>query len=229
MAYDDYETSERVREWLRHNGLSILVGIVVGLALIFGYRMWQNHRANVRVETAAQFAMVRNSWAAGKAAEAGTLTDSLVANHADSAYAVFAVALRAQHQLDSGKAEDAVKSLEWAVAHASSKPLKYLSTIRLARAQLAAGKAQQTLATLKSLPADAYPGMTAALHGDALVKLGRTGEALTFYQQAMQAYKPDTLQHHELAMKIDSLPATGPNKPADKSGTPAPADKKQDA
>ncbi len=231
MAYDDYEQSERVREWLRHNGLSIIVGIVVGLALIFGYRMWQHHRTEVKAETATQFALIRNSWDAGKASEANTLTDSLLANHADSAYAVFAAALRAQHELDNGKTDDAIKSLEWAVAHASSKPLKYLSTIRLARVQLAAGHAQQALGTLKSLPAGTYPGMSAALHGDALVKLGRPDEALPYYQQAMQAYKPDTLQHHALAMKLENLPPAAAKGATGGHGTPAPAPakKKQDA
>ena len=37
-VYDDYEQGERVQQWLRKNGVSIAVGIGLGLALIFGWQ-----------------------------------------------------------------------------------------------------------------------------------------------------------------------------------------------
>lgn len=208
MAYDDYEQSERVQEWLRHNGVAIIVGIVIGLALIFGYRQWDVHRSNARIEAASQFELIRQSLDAGKMSEADTLTDSLQENHADSAYAVFAVTLRAQRQIDADKADKAVASLQWAVEHAKSEPLKNLTRIRLARVQLDTGKADQALATLKAIPTSAYEGMTAELRGDAQVKQGHKNEAAKSYKQALAVYKPDEPQRHTLEMKIDSLAAT---------------------
>lgn len=231
MAYDDYEQGERVQEWLRQNGVAIIVGIVIGLALIFGYRQWDQHRANARVEAASQFELIRQSLDAGKVSEADTLTDSLRKNHGDSTYAIFAVTLRAQRQLDADKADKAVESLQWAVGHAKSKPLKDLTRIRLARAELAADKAKQALATLQKIPAGTYTGMAAELRGDVQVKLGQGGEAVKSYQQALAAYEPDAPQRQTLEMKIDSLSAVADHKGAGKPSSAAPtsSSEKQDA
>ena len=47
-AYDDYEQNERVVKWLRENGLSIGVGIVIGLVGIFGWQQWRSHQASAQ-------------------------------------------------------------------------------------------------------------------------------------------------------------------------------------
>lgn len=205
MAYDDYEQGERVREWLRHNGVAIIVGIAIGLALIFGYRQWNEHRANERADAATQYQLIESAYASGKASEAGTLAGSLQKNHADSAYAVFAAFLRARHELDSNQADKAVQSLQWAVEHAGSKPLKALSQLRLARAELDAGKADQALATLKTIPENNYTALVAELRGDAQVKLGHADAATKAYQAALAAFEPDVPQRNIVQMKIDNL------------------------
>ncbi len=43
--YDKYEQSELVQKWLRENGLSIVVGVAIGLVGIFGWQQWRNHQA----------------------------------------------------------------------------------------------------------------------------------------------------------------------------------------
>jgi predicted negative regulator of RcsB-dependent stress response len=231
MAYDDYEQGERVREWLRQNGLAIIIGLAIGLALIFGYRQWTKHRANQQAQAATQYQMIQNAVASGKTREADTLTDSLEKNHADSAYAVFAASLRAQRQLADGHAGKAVTSLEWALGHAHAKPLADLTRIRLARAYLAAGKPGETIKVLKAMPADAYAGMVAELNGDALVKQGHSGAAIKHYRAAMAAFDTGAPQQQILKMKIANLGSAAPVKPvahAASTATPS-SSKKQDA
>ncbi|HET7662515.1 MAG TPA: tetratricopeptide repeat protein [Rhodanobacteraceae bacterium] len=233
MAYDDYEQGERVQEWLRQNGVAIVVGIVIGLALIFGYRQWNKHQANENIDAATQYQLIQNALDKGKTSEADTLTDSLLKNHADSAYAVFAVSLRAQRQLDAGKADKAVESLTWAVQHADTKPLKDLSRLRLARADLAANKASEALNALKAMPAGAYAGLAAELRGDAQVKLGHADEAVNAYKAAMAAFDPTAPQQRILQMKIDNVATAthAAGKPASHTAAAASSSssKKQDA
>ncbi len=232
MAYDDFEQSERVREWLRQNGVAIIVGIVIGLALIFGYRQWSKHRANEKLEAATQYQLIEQALDAGKTSQADTLTDSLMKNHADSAYAVFAATLRARRQLDAGKQDKAVQSLAWAAQHAEDKPLKALTHLRLARADLDAGKAADALKALQAMPKGAYAGMAAELRGDAQVKLGHVEEATKAYQSALAAFDPDAPQRRIVEMKIANLAGPAPAKSAAASPKPAAASsssEKQDA
>lgn len=230
MSYDDYEQGERVQEWLRQNGVAIVVGIVIGLALIFGYRQWNKHKASENAQAAAQYQSIQNALKNGKTSEADTLTDSLLKNHADSAYAVFAASARAQHQLAAGKADKAVQSLTWALKHAKAGPLEDLARLRLARAELAAGKAGDALGTLKAMPPKAYAGLTAELRGDAQVKQGHASDAVKDYQAAMAAFDPTAPQQRILKMKIDNLASTSAGKPASHAAAAtSSSSKKQDA
>ncbi len=231
MAYDDYEQGERVREWLRKNGVAIIVGIAIGLALFFGYRAWNKHRVSENLDAANQYQLIQQAVSNGKTSQAETLTDSLLANHADSTYAVLAATLRARRALGAGKADDAIKALEWSVQHAHAGPLKALTRLRLARAQLDAGKADDALATLKAIPAGSYTGMVDELRGDAQVKLGHVDAAGKAYRSALTAFDPASPQRHIVQMKIDNLAVrhtAKPVAPASVTATPS-STQKQDA
>lgn len=215
--YDDYEQSERVQQWLRQNGASIAVGVVLGLLLIFGWQQWKSHRANHREAASTQYQLMQKELAAGKTSEADATTDTLLKDYDDTAYAVFAATLRAKRELDGGHADKADASLTWALNHAGNDALKSLTAVRLARVELTEGKADASLSTLKGIPAKDYRGLVEELRGDALVKLGRTAQARSAYQSALSDVEQGTPQSTMLQVKIDNLPVvpeTATAKPA---------------
>jgi predicted negative regulator of RcsB-dependent stress response len=210
-AYDDYEQGERLQEWLRQNGLSIAVGIVLGLVLIFGYKQWRSHQAQHRAAAAAQFSAIQQAYAAGKNSEANALVDVMLKNYTDSPYAVFAASARASSQAENGKLSDARASLEWARAHADGEhgALKALMSLRLARVELAQGKGKDALAVLDAMPKGDYAAVSGELRGDVLVKLGRDADARKAYQAAMQAFGKGAPQYDSVRMKYDDLASAG--------------------
>ncbi|MBD8873739.1 tetratricopeptide repeat protein [Rhodanobacter sp. DHB23] len=208
-AYDDYEQSERVQKWLRENGLSIAVGIAIGLVGIFGLQQWRKHQANNEAAAATLYQQADVALASGKPEAATAFTDELMKDYAKSPYALFAVSDRAKQQVQDKQFDKAIVSLQWAVAHAGSPVLKSLVQLRIARVQLAKGDGQAALATLETMPAGDYAGMNQELRGDALVKLGRADDARKAYQAAMAALGEDAPQHAVLQMKIDDLAVAG--------------------
>jgi predicted negative regulator of RcsB-dependent stress response len=207
--YDDYEQSERVQQWLRQNGVSILVGIVLGLLLIFGWQQWKAHKARHHAEASEQYASLQKAYQAGNQSDAKAIADTLRKDYADSAYAVFAAALEAKHQIESGHADKARSELEWAAAHAEEASLKGLMQLRLARVDLADGKAADALKALDAVPAGDYVGLLEELRGDALVKLGRTSDARKAYEAALAALGENAPQRGSVQMKIDNLATAG--------------------
>lgn len=206
-AYDDYEQGERLQEWLRQNGVSIVVGILLGLVLIFGYRQWRDHQARNRADAAAQFHALTDAYASGKASQADGMVEVLLKKYPDSPYAVFAASARANNDVDNGKLKAAQKSLEWARAHADGGhgALKSLVSMWLARVELAQGHAKDALAVLDAMPAGQYAALRGELRGDVLVKLGRTSEARKAYQAALDAFGKDAPQYQSVRMKLDNL------------------------
>ena len=178
--YDEYEQSEQVRKWLRENGLSIVVGVVLALALIFGWRQWQSHRAGHHALAAEQYAALESALAAGH--------DANVA-------------------VGQGKLDAAGKALQWAVDHSPTAALHSLYQLRLARVELAQDQAKQALGLLDSVPGDAYRATAQELRGDALLKMGRDGDARAAYAKALAALSPNTAPglRDALQMKLDNL------------------------
>ncbi len=207
--YDKYEQDELVRKWLRENGMSIVVGIVIGLVGIFGWQQWRNHQ--VRNEGAASqlYQQAKVAQLTGKPDVAVQLTEQLKKDYAKSPYALFAVSELARQQVQDKQLDKAAVSLEWAQSHASEEPLQALILVRIARLELARGQAKAALATLDRMPVGSFPGMAEELRGDALVKDGRMDDARKAYQKAMSALSEDAPQRGALQMKLDDLAVAG--------------------
>ncbi|MEO5829506.1 MAG: tetratricopeptide repeat protein [Rhodanobacter sp.] len=207
--YDKYEQSELVQKWLRENGVSIIVGVAIGLVGIFGWQQWRGHQARNQAEASQLYQQVQIAQASGKAEVATQLTDQLMKDYAKSPFAVFAVSERAKQQLEAKQLDKAEASLAWAESHAVEPALKSLTQLRIAQVELANDNGKAALATLDKIPADSYQGLAQELRGDVLVKLGRQDEARKAYQAAMSALGDGAPQRGALQMKIDDLAVAG--------------------
>jgi len=208
-VYDDYEQNERVVKWLRENGLSIAIGIVIGLVGIFGWQQWRAHRVRTESAAAALYQQIEVAQASNKSEVVTQVADELMKDYARSAYAVFAASAVATQQVNAGELDKAAASLDWAVKHVGDTALKPLLQLRIARVQLARGDGAAALATLDAVPPAEFTGMAQELRGDALVKLGRQDDARKAYQAAMSALAADAPERGALKMKLDDLAAPG--------------------
>jgi predicted negative regulator of RcsB-dependent stress response len=215
-AYDDHEQSERVQKWLRQNGLSIAVGVVIGLIAIFGYQQWRNHQAAHQTMASGLYQQLQSVIDTGNTNATDVLIQQLMNDYADTPYAMFAVSDRARRQVEAKQYDKALESLSWAEQHSVSPDLKALVDLRIAHVQLAKGSAQEALSALDRMPADSYAIASQELRGDALVKLGRRDDAVKAYQAAIKAMGPEGQRggevqqvQIEVQMKIDDLAVAG--------------------
>ncbi|HET6804345.1 MAG TPA: tetratricopeptide repeat protein [Frateuria sp.] len=208
-AYDDYEQGERVQQWLRQNGLSIVIGIVIGLVAIFGWQQWRNHQATREMEASNLYQQLQTALASGNTGEADKLVDRLEKEYAKSAYAVFAASDQAQRLVEARQLDKALASLHWASEHVGDNALKPLVELRTAKVQLAADKAKDALGTLDAVHAKGYEALRQELRGDALVKLGRADDARKAYRAALAAMGEDAPQRAALQLKLDDLAVAG--------------------
>jgi len=207
--YDKYEQSELVQKWLRENGVSIVVGVLIGLVGIFGWQQWRNHQARNESAASQLYQQAKVAQLSGKPDVAAQLTDQLMKDYAKSPYALFAVSDRARQQVQDKQLDKAQVSLEWAESHTTEEPLKSLTLVRIARVELARDQAQASLATLDRVPPGSFQGMVQELRGDAMVKLGRMDDARKAYQAALSALSEDAPQRGALQMKLDDLAVAG--------------------
>ncbi|MEX1827504.1 YfgM family protein [Luteibacter sp. CQ10] len=208
-VYDDYEQGERVQQWLRKNGGSIVVGIALGLVLIFGWQQWKSHRAGHEQAAASEYSALQAAVAQKRTNEIDLRTETLMKDYADTAWSVFAVGERAQRNVMDGQLDKAAGDLEWAKTHASDDTLKTLFALREAQLKYAQGKPQDAIAALDAMKGTAFASLTAELRGDALVKLGRADEARKAYQAAIAAMGESAPQRGVVQTKLDDLAVAG--------------------
>lgn len=208
-VYDDYEQGERVQQWLRKNGVSILVGIVLGFVLIFGWGQWKSHRAGHEQAAAGEYSALQQAVAQNKTNEIDVRTESLMKDYSDTAWAVFAAGERAQRNLVAGQLDKVGSDLEWAKAHAKDETLQSLVGLRIAQLKFAQGKAEEAIATVDAMKGKSFAAIAQELRGDALVKLGRHDDARKAYQAAIAAMGDSAPQRGVVQTKLDDLAVAG--------------------
>jgi len=207
--YDKYEQSELVQKWLRENGLSIVVGVAIGLVGIFGWQQWNKHQARNQAEAAHLYQQAQVASLSGKPEQSAQFIEEMKKDYAKSSYTVFAVSDMAKVQLQAKQYDKAKASLAWAVSNAGDPALKSLAQLRMAQAELAGGDAKASLVTLDSIPGTDYKVMVEELRGDVLVKLGRSDDARKAYQTALSSLDDGAPLRGVLQLKIDDLAKAG--------------------
>lgn len=200
------QQAEALRKWLRTNGPSILVGVTLGLGLMFGINRWQAYQKqsaeNVSLEYSALLGAGGDRQPEALAARAQRLREE----HPDSGYAVLAAFSAAEAALadDPADPEAAAAQLRWVADQAPIEGLRELGRLRLARLLLASGdpKAASSLAAQSTSPA--FMGLTAEVRGDAALALDDPDAARSAYAEAL-ALRPDALT---LRRKLENLGGT---------------------
>jgi predicted negative regulator of RcsB-dependent stress response len=202
---DEHEQGELVQKWLRENVFTILIGVGLGLVLIFGWQQWNAHRSRHSIEAATQYDVLTGDADKKDYDAVKQIAAKLKSDYSDTPYAVLAAMRDAEYAVQRADLEGAHASLDWAYQHAGNDALKALAGVRLAGVELAQTKAQEALDLLDHLPPSAYTAQIGELRGDALVALNRKEDARAAYADALANLDPNAPNRAFVQMKLSDL------------------------
>lgn len=203
------EQVEALKKWWDENARSIIAGIVIALAVVFGWRTWQEHRATQAEAASFAYQQLLVQLDGGEAAAVSEQGKQLIAAHPNSVYAVLAALALAQQAVDQNDAEGAAAQLRWAMANSKQPELQHMARVRLARVLIDQGKAEEALALLDNMAASAYQALYEETKGDAHVALGQRAAARQAYERALSGYAESPPKQQLLRMKLDDLADAG--------------------
>ena len=206
---DEHEQSENVRKWLRQNGAGIIGGVALALALIGGWRWWQNEQTGKLVQANHDYETVSRSIQAQKLDEAAKAMAALEGGKA-SIYADLAALELAKAQVEAGKNEDAIKTLRGLKVEGE---FKTLIDQRVARLLIETDKPDQALTLL----GQANDGAGLEIRGDALVAQGQPEQARELYAQALVKLDVAAPQRRLLEIKLMDIGGTVADPTAEKN------------
>jgi predicted negative regulator of RcsB-dependent stress response len=208
--YNEQEQWERVKQWLRDNGLWLLAGVAIGVAALAGWRWWEERVERRAVEASARYQQVLEAFARGDRTRGVTLADELRRDYASSPYADQADLVLARSFVEAGELGKAVERLEQVMNGSRDAELRHVARLRLARVQIAQGNLDQALATLAAEKTPgAFAPRYAEVRGDALFAKGDRAAALREYRAARGADRDGILDAALLDLKIADLVADG--------------------
>jgi predicted negative regulator of RcsB-dependent stress response len=183
----DDEQWEEVKRWLAENLVWLVAGVVLGAALLFGYRYFNTYRDERALRAAAQFAGMAAALERNDRNTSRQSAEALIKEYPASPYADQARMTIARLSVDDGALAGAVAPLTEVMSNSKDAELKHIARLRLARVLIDQGKPDEAIKTL----AEATPGAFAAryheVRGDAFYAKNDFKSAVTEYKAALGA------------------------------------------
>ncbi|GEA59657.1 YfgM family protein [Vibrio comitans] len=199
--YDSEEQQvEAIKDWWKENGKAVILGAVIGLGGLFGWRYYQD--SVVSGQEAASDAYGKTIQALqAQGLDATEQVQTFINDNADREYAVLAALQLSQAQVAEAQYKEALAQLEWAKANTKDDAIAPVITLRVARVKAETGDIDGAIADLSAMQVAGWEGRVAELKGDLLLRNGDSEGALTAYSEAQQA--ADASQ--SIQFKLDDL------------------------
>lgn len=208
-TYNVHDQSEVVKKWLQQNGSAIVIGLVIAVGGLFGFRQWQTWQVTEKQEAYAEFEVMGELLTAGQLDGAMDNFQTLRDEYSGSPYASLAALQMARARVEASQPELAISQYRFVMEEGRPIALQVVARLRLARLLLDQGQAEEALAVLDG--ATDTTGFTAAyaeVRGDVLMSLGRDDEAVVAYEQALDALEAGVGDRATLVLKLEALGVT---------------------
>jgi predicted negative regulator of RcsB-dependent stress response len=219
------EQWEQIRLWVRDNGLWVVAGVAVAVAIIGAWRWWQAHLDARGIQAGALYTQMITALEHGDRSEAFVRLGELERDHASSPYADQGKLLAARVFVEEHELDKAAHELT-TVMDSKDHALALVARMRLARVEIAQGKTDEALATLNAAEPGAFAARYHAVRGDAYYAKGDRTAALKEYRSAQGAVDPGDsalldLKIADLAAAAPATPAAAPATVTSPAATPA--------
>lgn len=195
------EQSERLKQWWKENGTSVIAGAVLGIAIIGGVNYWRIYKTEQAESAAALYQQVLQKRDQPEAVELG---QQLIDEYSNTPYAGKAALLLASDAFGDENPDKARAHLEWAAEKAPDPADRKLATLRLARVELDQNELNKVEALLAGIQGGGYESEYRELLGDLAIARDDPDTARKEYRAALDAMPERSGYTEMLNMKLDA-------------------------
>lgn len=200
------EQLEAMKKWWAENGWSIVGGVVIGLAAIFGWRSWETYQQTQAEAASNLYSNLIVEMRQNKKDQARELAQKLLDEYTSTSYAVFASLMLARLDTEAGNLASAIQHLQWAMDNTKQDEFKHLARLRMARVLLDDNKPGQALALISNIKNQGeFAASYEELKGDIYVRQGEIEKAKIAYQTALAGMDDGLGDNSFLQLKIDDI------------------------
>ncbi|MDU0354414.1 tetratricopeptide repeat protein [Paraglaciecola aquimarina] len=200
---EQFETEEQqveaIKRFWKENGTALIVGAVLGLGGLYGWRYYND--SQIENKEQASIAFEKASTELLDSEQGFSQAKTYIDTHSDTGYSLLMALELAKKAIDSKDLPEAAKQLEFVAANTQVSAVKSVAQVRLARVQLEQGDLDAALATAEKIEDEAFSGASHEIKGDVYQAQELFDKARAAYSAALEGNERNPV----LKMKLDNL------------------------
>ncbi len=196
---------EDIKTWWRENGLSVVLGLTLGVSGIFGWRYWQGEKVERAEVASALYSELLASIQDENEMEARETADKILAEYRNTLYSVFALMSLAALAVDADDLETAETRLRQALEESGNPSLSHVIRIRLIRVLISRDQLEQANTLISGQSKSEFAANYDELLGDIKSRQGNIDAARAAYQQAINKLRADGRDVATIELKLNNI------------------------
>ena len=188
---EGYETEEQqvdaIKKWWSENGTMLIVGAVVGLAGLWGWRYYGETVLSGQEQASNEFAQVLVKFEADSSEQGAADMNAFIADNEGNNYATLASLLLVKEAVKERNFDLAKTQLTNLLETNDYEPLMPVIKLRLARVKAELSEYNQAIATLDNITEEGFIVKANQTKGTVYVKQGDLASARLAFQAAVDA------------------------------------------
>ncbi len=194
------EQVQAIKQWWKDNAVSLIAGVVIGIAVLAGYRYWTDTKQNQAQQASVLYSNVLLS-----ANDKAKNTEILKADYSGTPYAALATLLLAKDYVNNNELDKAVTQLKWIVENNHDDGIQHIAQQRLARLYLAQNNIASAEEVIKGIKANSFSATYNEIRGDINLAKNLPVQAKENYRLALAALPQGDKRYATIKMKLDDL------------------------
>ena len=201
------EQLEEMRAWWAENGRYVITGLVLGVAIIYGWNQWQSGIAISQTEASNLYEEVMAAVETGDVAAAEGAANILFEDYDQTVYPGQTRLAMARLYMDEGRDQDAADVLRELIGLDDPSAVQLVGRLRLAKVLLYQSKPDEVVDLLQGRDDGGFAARYSEVLGDAYAAQSNFAEAQAAYEAAL-AENPalQTIDSNLIQLKLNDLP-----------------------
>lgn len=197
--YSEDEQVERLKEWWKKNGTSVVVGVVIGVIVIVGVNFWRSYTQSQAEDASARYTQLLSA----QEESAKELGSELISEYANTPYADLAALYLAKISYEEGDTENAEAMLKWVMDNSKLVSNQHVARLRLARIYLEAERTNDAEQLVNGKQYEGFESEYEELLGDIAMLKGDAAKARAAYEEALRTLPQGSNYSGLLVLKLD--------------------------
>ncbi|MEE8379595.1 MAG: tetratricopeptide repeat protein [Gammaproteobacteria bacterium] len=200
----DKEQLEQFKKWFQENGMSLVLGVVLGLGGVYGWRGWQSYQVSEAEKLSAELTVALQNLDTDEYELTASQAEKLAKDNNGTLNADMSMLILARARVEQGLLDKAIEPLKDIVANKKSV-FNSIARLRLARIYLEKSSLNEAEKLIMDNTDKAYAHAFEELRGDLELARGKSAAARIAYLNSMTLASKG-IDTQFLQMKLDDLP-----------------------